>query len=52
MKDPVSGKKMRVDGYTANAIVKVYDAINTSNKKKFTSQPLMKMARIAFKFVK
>jgi len=52
MKDPVSGKKMRVDGYTANAIVKVYDAINTSNKKKFTSQPLMKMAKIAFKFVK
>ena len=52
VKDPVSGKKMKVDTYTASAITKVYDAINTSNKKKFSKLPLLKMQSIAMKFVK
>jgi hypothetical protein len=52
VKDPKSGKKMRVDGYSASAIVQVYDALNTSNKKKFSNAGLMKMQSIAFKFVR
>ena len=52
VKDPVSKKKMKVDTYTASAITKVYDAINTSNKKKFSKLPLLKMQSIAMKFVK
>ncbi len=52
IKDPKSGKRMRVDGYSANAIIKVYDALNTSNKKKFSDSGLMKMQSIAFKFVR
>ena len=36
IKDPKSGRKMRVDGYSASAIVQVYDALNTSNKNKFS----------------
>ena len=52
VKDPVSGKKMKVDTYTASAITKVYDAINTSNKKKFSKLPILKMQSIAMKFVK
>ena len=52
VKDPVSGKKMKVDTFTASAITKVYDAINTSNKKKFSKLPLLKMQSIAMRFVK
>jgi len=52
VKDPVSGKKMKVDTYTASAITKVYDSINMSNKKKFAKLPLLKMQSIALKFVK
>ena len=52
VKDPKSGKKMRVDGYSASAIVQVYDALNTQNKKKFSDAGLMKMQSIAFKFVR
>ena len=52
VKDPVSGKKMKVDTYTASAITQVYDAINLSNKKKFVKLPLLKMQKIAMKFVK
>ena len=52
VKDPVSGKKMKVDTYTASAITQVYDAINLSNKKKFVKLPLLKMQKIAKKFVK
>jgi len=52
VKDPVSKKKMKMDTYTASAITQVYDALNTTNKKKFSSLPLLKMQKLAFKFVK
>ena len=52
IKDPKSGRKMRVDGYSASAIVQVYDALNTSNKNKFSKLGLLKMQSVAFKFVK
>jgi len=52
VKDPVSGKKMKMDSYTASAITQVYDAINASNKKKFSKLPILKMQNIAFKVIK
>lgn len=51
IKDPKTGKNMRMDGYSANAIVKVYDALNTTNKKKFANLGLKQMSAVAFKFV-
>ena len=52
IKDPKSGKMMRVDLYSASAVVKVYDAINKSNKDKFGKLSLPKMVDVAFKVMK
>tara|TARA_B100000900_G_C20539964_1_gene700006 strand:+ start:544 stop:1449 length:906 start_codon:yes stop_codon:yes gene_type:complete len=52
IKDPVTKRKMRMDGFSASAIIQVYDAINNTNKKKFAKLPILKMQSIAFKFVK
>ena len=52
IKDPKSGKMMRVDLYSASAITKVYDAINKSNKDKFGKLSLPKMVDVAFKVMK
>ena len=52
IKDPVTKRNMRMDGFSASAIIQVYDAINTTNKKKFAKLPILKMQSIAFKFVK
>ena len=40
-----------IDLFSASAIVKVYDAINDSNKAKFASAPAPAMADIAFKLL-
>ena len=50
--DPVSKRKMRMDGFTANAIIQVYDKINNTNKKKFSALSLPKMQQLAMKFIK
>jgi translation elongation factor P/translation initiation factor 5A len=52
LKDPKSGKKMKVDSYSASAIVKVYDAINQTNKDKFSKLGLLGMQNVAFKLMK
>ena len=52
LKDPKSGKKMKVDSYSASAIVKVYDAINQTNKDKFSQLGLLGMQSTAFKLIK
>ena len=52
IKDPISGKMMRVDLYSASAITKVYDAINKSNKDKFGKLSLPKMVNVAFSVIK
>jgi len=52
IKDPKSGKMMRVDMFSASAIVKVYDAINKSNKDKFGKLSLPKMVNVAFSVIK
>lgn len=47
----------KIDGYavdltTAHAIVTVYDALNDTNREKFASLPVNKMASVAWKLVK
>ena len=46
----------KMDGYlidmqTANLILKVWDALNSSNRKKFEKLPVKKMANVAWKLV-
>ena len=43
---------MYMDMTTANAIMTVYKALNTSNKKKFAKLPLKKMVDVTWKLVK
>ena len=52
IKDPKSGKNMKVDSFSASAIVKVYDALNDTNKQKFSSLGLIGMQNVAFKMIK
>jgi len=52
IKDPISGKMMRVDLYSASAVTQVYDAINKSNKDKFGKLSLPKMVNVAFSVIK
>ena len=43
---------MYMDMTTANAIMTVYKALNTRNKKKFEELPLKKMVDVTWKLVK
>jgi hypothetical protein len=52
IKDPVSGKRMALDMFSASAIVKVYDALSDGNKAKMVKQPLPKMIDIVFKLMR
>ena len=52
VKDPVSGKRMALDMFSASAITKVYDALSDKNKEKMVKQPLPKMVDIVFKLMK
>ena len=52
VKDPVSGKRMALDMFSASAITKVYDALSDTNKAKMVKQPLPKMVDIVFKLMK
>jgi hypothetical protein len=53
LKDPKSGRKMKVDSYSASAIVKVYDVLkDPKNKEKFSSMGLLGMQSTAFKLIK
>jgi len=52
VKDPVSGKQMRVDLFSASAVTQVYDNINDTNKKKYVTASLPKMVSMAFKLMK
>jgi hypothetical protein len=45
-------KGMMLDTFTASAIVKVYDAVNDSNKKKLDSLKLPKLVNIVWKLLK
>jgi hypothetical protein len=50
--DPKSGKKMRVDAFSASAIATVYDALGDSNKEKFLASGLLGMQQMAMKLLK
>ena len=52
VKDPKSGKMIRVDLFTASAITQVYDGINKSQKDKFVQLGLAGMAKVSFKLIK
>lgn len=52
VKDPVSGKRMALDMFSASAIVKVYDKLSDANKAKMVKQPLPKMIDIVFKLIR
>jgi len=41
-----------VDGFSASAIVQVYDAINDENKAKMETLSIVNMAKIAFRLIK
>lgn len=55
LKEAFSGKKkgwFYLDGFTASAICKVYDAVNDANKAKLEKLPVEKLARICFSVIK
>ena len=52
IKDPKTGKSLRVDMQTANVILKVYDALGTQNKEKFFNSGLVGMQSTAFKLMR
>ena len=52
VKDPVSGKRMALDMFSASAIVKVYDKLSDKNKEHMVKQPLPKMVSLVFKLIK
>jgi len=52
VKDPVSGKRMALDMFSASAITKVYDKLSDGNKAKMVKQPLPKMIDIVFKLIR
>jgi len=52
LKDPKTGKNMKVDSYSASAITQVYDAINNaSTKDKFVKSGLLGMQSVSFKAI-
>jgi len=53
LKDPKTGKNMKVDSYSASAITQVYDAItNPSTKDKFVKSGLLGMQSVSFKAIR
>ena len=53
LKDPKTGKKMKVDSYSASAITQVYDVIkNQQQRDKFVNTGLLGMQTISFKAIK
>ena len=50
--DPKSGKKMKVDAFSASAIATVYDALSSSSKEKFLASGLLGMQQMAMKLLK
>jgi hypothetical protein len=52
IKDPKLGKSVKVDAFSASAIIQVYDAINDTNKAKFAGMSIHQMATVAYKLMK
>ena len=47
--DPVTGKRVKVDLFSASAVVQIYDALNDKNKEKYASMKLTDMIKFAFR---
>jgi hypothetical protein len=52
IKDPVSGKRMALDMFSASAIVQVYDKLSEKNRQHMIKQPLPKIIDIVFKLMR
>ena len=52
VKDPVTGKKHILDGFSASAIVGVYDKLSDKNKAHMIKMPLPKLVGLVFKLIK
>lgn len=52
LKDPVSGKMVMIDAFTANAISQVYDLLSTKHKELYAKKGLPMMANFAMKMMK
>jgi hypothetical protein len=51
VKDPSSGKKMKVDMQTANTVLKIYDGLSNVNKQNMAKMSLPKMIDVSYKIV-
>jgi hypothetical protein len=49
VKDPISGKKMKVDMQTANTVLKIYDGLSNVNKQSMVKMGLPKMIDVSNK---
>jgi hypothetical protein len=51
VKDPKTGKKMKVDMQTANAVVQIYDGLSNVNKDNMVKMGLPKMIEVSYKII-
>ena len=51
IKDPKSGKKMKVDMQTANAVLQIYDGLSNVNKDNMVKMGLPKMIEVSYKII-
>jgi hypothetical protein len=51
VKDPSSGKKMKVDMQTANTVLKIYDGLSNVNKQTMVKMGLPKMIDVSNKII-
>jgi hypothetical protein len=51
VKDPSSGKKMKVDMQTANIVLKIYDGLSNVNKQNMVKMGLPKMIDVSNKII-
>jgi ribosome maturation factor RimP len=51
VKDPSSGKKMKVDMQTANIVLKIYDGLSNMNKQSMVKMGLPKMIDVSNKII-
>jgi hypothetical protein len=51
VKDPSSGKKMKVDMQTANTVLKIYDGLSNVNKQSMVKMGLPKMIDVSNKII-
>jgi hypothetical protein len=51
VKDPKTGKKMKVDMQTANAVLQIYDGLSNVNKDNMVKMGLPKMIEVSYKII-